>query len=467
MKNEKKIIIGSVTISIIVLCIVLAILYFTTDIFKTNQQLFYKYIGQAKIIDSNFVKQFTTVNNIFNEKSSSSNMQIKVLNSKENTETQVTDIQELFTVNSNGLKNVLLNQSYRDFAFSKDNQTFLNVRYLKDNNTYGIIADNILAKYLSVDNANLKELFSKLGATDINSIPDSISAEYKEIIEIDDETYEKLKDIYFTLVSENINKDNFYKIKNEDETKTIGLSLSEQELINIINILLNNAKNDEILLNVINTKLRSLNYNDISIEKIQADIQEYIEQLNKITYSNEKDYLKISFILKNKQVIGLKIEQNYNEDKDINQNENVTHKRTLELDLSKACNINLVLKRDETEIFNIAMDWSYDNEKINISFETKMFENQEKDIIKFIYQISDLQTNNIKQNCNINIISNTEQYQINIENNVTLKEDVQITKLTTENSVKINDMSSEEINELINALINRINELYQIDLFYN
>lgn len=466
MKNKKNTIIFSLVV-IAILTIILVGLYFTTDIFKTNQQLFYKYIGQTKIVDSSLIEQYTTSNNILEEKSNSSNMQIKVLGMQENTETQISNIQEIFTINSNGLKNVLLNQSYRDFTFSKDNQTFLNVKYLKDNNTYGIIAENILSKYLAVDNTNLKELLSKIGLTDTSNIPDSIPTEYEEVIEISDETYEKIKDDYLTLISENINKDNFYKISNEDKSKIIGVSLTEQELVDVIKVLLNNAKDDENLLNVIVNKLHSLNYNDISTEKVQEYIQKYIDQLNNTTYSNEKDYIKMSISLKNKQVINVKIEENYNESNAENEENNVTHKRSYELDLSNNNKASLAVKKDENEVFNAEIEWAYDNEKINFSFAINIFENQKVATVKLNYQTSDFQTDNIKQNCNINIISDTEQYQIIIENNITLKEDVQISKLTTENSVKINDMSSEEINQLIYALIYRINELYQIDLAIN
>lgn len=465
MKNKKNIIILSLVIAIVLFITILAVLYFATDIFKTNQQLFFKYIGQTKIIDTNFIEQYKTANNVLEEKNNSSSMQIKVIDSKENAETQISDIQEVFTINSKGLKNVLLNQVYRDFTFLKDNQTFLTLKCLKDNNTYGIIADNILAKYLSVDNANLKELFAKLGATDVNDIPDSISTEYEEIFKIDEEEYNKIKNNYFALINESINKDNFYKIKNEDKSQMIGVSLSEEEVINIVKIVLNNAKNDEALLNVINNKMQLLNYKDISIEKIQEYIQKYIDKFDNNDYSNEKGYLEIILTVKEDKIISIEIEQNYKEDDDtVNEDEKATHKRNLELDLSENQNIILVIKEDETEIFNITTEWIYDEEKINITFEIKILEEQEVNTVKFIYQISNFKTDNIKQNCNINIKLNNEQYQINVENNTTLKEEVQISKLTTENSVKINSMSKEEIETVINALINRINKLYQIDL---
>lgn len=461
MKNKKNIIILSLVIATVLFITILAVLYFATDILKTNQQLFYKYIGQTKIIDTNFIEQYKTANNVLEEKNNSSSMQIKVIDSKENAETHISDIQEVCTINSKGLKNVLLNQTYRDFTFSKDNQTFLTLKCLKDNNTYGIIADNILAKYLAVDNANLKELFVKLGATDVSNVPDSIPTEYEEIFKIDEEKYNEIKNNYFALINESINKDNFYKIKNENKSQTIGVSLSEAEVINIVKIILNNVKNDEALLNIINSKLQLLNYNDISTEKMQEYIQKYIDKFDNNDYSNEKDYLKISLIVKKEKIIGVEIERNYD-----NYNSNgwisgkAIHKRNFELDLSKNQNITLIIKEDETEILNTTTKWICDDEKVNVSFEMNGFDDLESNTIKFVYQISDFKTDNIKQNCNISINSDIEQYQISIENNITLKEDVQISKLTTENSGKLNDMTTEELSQLFTALENRIMSLY-------
>ena len=44
--------------------------------------------------------------------------------------------------------------------------------------------------------------------------------------------------------------------------------------------------------------------------------------------------------------------------------------------------------------------------------------------------------------------------------NTEIKQDVQIEKLTTENSAKLNDMTQEQINQLFVALLSRINQVY-------
>lgn len=465
MRNKKKLIIYSI-ISIAIILSILVILYFTTEIFKSNQQLFYKYLGQVEIIDKDFVNKYNEVNDEFSKKSNSSNMKVKVLNLKNNQETQVSDIQEVFAVDSKGLKNVLLNQYYRDFVFSNDNQTFLTVKTLKDNNTYGIIADNILVKYLSVDNSNLNDLFAKLKLTNTNIVPDSIKIDYKDFFDINYDTLEQIKETYFNLIYENIKKENYYKVKKEDKTEILGVTLSEQEVFDIKRLILNTAKNDETLLNVIVNKLHLINYNNINLETMQLKIQEHIDEINNNTYSSEKDYLNIFLTIKEEKVLSIEFEIKYKEENNADETiaSNNEYKKNLKLNLEDRNKISFNAGKNNQEIFNILINYIYDDEKINLYTEIDFYENEQKNTFKIQYQISDYQTENIKQVTVLDIILFNNKYQIDIKNNIELKENIQISKLTTENSVKINEMTSEQLEQIKNALLNRINELYNLDL---
>ena len=70
MKNKKVLILSIVCILVVV--VILGILYFTTDLFKTEQQLFYKYLSHTKVINYDFFKQFYTLNNMISKESNSS-----------------------------------------------------------------------------------------------------------------------------------------------------------------------------------------------------------------------------------------------------------------------------------------------------------------------------------------------------------------------------------------------------------
>lgn len=478
MKNKKIIIISIIAI-VVVVAITIGLLYFTTDLFKTNQQLFYKYLTQTKVIDPNFIKQYNIANDKITKNSNSSSGSMDFSISIPNQETGIADIQKLFSVKSNGLKNTLLKQSYRDFTFSNNNQNFLILKYIKDNNTYGIFADNILSKYLAIENKNLKEFFSKLGMADMTSMPDSIPTNYDEILKIDEVTLEQLKQTYGTLIYDNIDETNFEKSKNEDKTETLTLFLSQQNVNNVLKIILTTMKNDNAALNLILEKAKLLQYNQLTIENIQTGIQKLIDEIGEISeYSSERNFIVLSLIKKDENIIKINIETNYKEvntsivNEDNVENTDATKllqeeikKVLVEINLLETNKINILIKEDEKEIGGLAINYFYNNNdiKLNVELNSKVEENIGTSKIQ--YEISNYQSDNIVENFIANIyISEEENYQININNNTILKQDVQISKLTTENSAKVNDLTSEELNQLGTALINRIMVVYGSEL---
>jgi len=471
MKNKKKIVVAVILV-ILLTILGVGVLYFTTDFLKTEQQLFYKYLSQLEVMDSNFITQYNNVNEKIakNSNSSTANMNITVVTP--NQETGAENVQKILTVSSNGLENKLLKQSYRDFDFSSNGQSFLKFKYIKDNNVYGIIADNIVSKYLTVQNSNLKELFYNLGIEDTTAIPDSIPVNYEEILKIDEETEKQLKQTYGMLIYNNISKEKFYKFTNNDKTETIGLSLTDKDVRELTKLLLETVKNDTLFLNLIINKAQQLNCQVLNIENIKLGIQNVIDDIVNEEIAEEKELLNISIIKREKKFIKLVFDiyrKDYPDgyvptafDVSIMEKDKIDIKSTFEFDFSENNKIILSLKENESELFKSQINYLFDNNVItsNIDFEVKEDEVLTNSI-KIQYQISNYQTENITQKIVATVTSNQEEkMQIDLINNIILKQDVQISKLTTENSAKLNDMSKEELNNLLIALGNRIGELY-------
>ena len=467
MKN-KKVLIFTVIAIIFFAAIGIGIAYVTTDMFKTEQQLFYKYIARTKILETNFVEDYNNVSDKITKNSNSSSANLEVLKSIINATTGVADIEKILTVNSNGLKNTISNQDYRDFTFSSNEQNILTLKYIRDNNIYGISIENILAKYLAVENANLKDLFAKLGVEDTTNVPDSLPTNYEEIIKIDEVTLNQLKETYGTLIYNNINEECFYKVTNEDGTQTIGVSLSEQEVTNVLKIMLETAKNDNTLLNLIVSKAQLLNNNNITIENIQTTIQQYIEEIVSGNYSAEKDFVRVSLIKNNNNIIRIIFETNQNLNKsDMTDSNDVAFKEVspknnnkIEIDLLDMKKFTISMKENDIELIRTDIDYEYNNDIISLNINTEVKENQEvSNTTRIQYQISNYQTDNISEKVVVDITSKEESYQINYTNNIILKQDVQISKLTTENSAKINDMTSEQIEQVFTTLGEKISSL--------
>lgn len=474
MKNKKILIILSIIAIIIVIAIVIGVLYFATDLFKTDKQLFYKYIAKVQVMDNEFVNQYTAASEKITKHSNSSLANIDLSTSIPNAETGIADVQEILKITSNGLVNAPLKQSYRDFMLSSNNQNLLTLKYMRDDNIYALGADNIVTKYIAVENSNLKELFTKLGVENTTDIPDSIPTNYEEILKIDEQTLASLNQTYLTLIYNNVDETHFYKIVNEDKTVTIGVSLSEQETFNLIKSILETAKNDNTLLNLIISKSQLLGYTDVTVQDVQSEIQTYIDDINDDTYSTDKDFIKLSIVKKDKNIIAIEIETNYEKEVLITEGEIVAgleptvekNRYDIMLDFSETNKLVISIKENETEKANITINYSYNTDIINLNTEFSVVENEANSTIKIQYQINNYQTENILQNCIIDFKDNTEEtiYQVNLSNEIKLKQDVQIAKLTTENSLKLNDLSSEQISQLLTAIVARVMSLYGAEI---
>lgn len=482
MKNKKVLIISSIIVIILIIAVLIGILYFTTDLFKTNKQLFYQYVVKAKVMNTEFTNQYTAINEKIIKNSKSSLTNINLSTSVPNTETGIADVQEIFKITSNSLVNVPLKQSYRDFTLSTNNQNLITLKYMRDNNIYALKADNIVTKYIAAENSNLKDLFAKLGVENTAEIPDSIPTNYEEIFKIDEQTLASLNQTYLTLMYNNIDEIHFYKIVNQDKTVTIGVSLSEQETYNLLKIILETAKNDNTLLSLIINKAQLLGYTNITAQDVQTKIQTYLDNMADDIYSADKDFIKLSIVKKDKNIVAIELETNYEknttsneivetnsmqgETLQPNESKKIKNKYNIKIDFSEENKLFISMKENDIEKASVTINYSYDTDNINLNTELSIVENETNSKIKIQYQIINYQTDNISQNCVIEFKNSTkeETYQLNLSNEIKLKEDIQIEKLTTENSVKLNDMTAEEISQLITAIVARVMSLYGTEI---
>ena len=101
------------------------------------------------------------------------------------------------------------------------------------------------------------------------------------------------------------------------------------------------------------------------------------------------------------------------------------------------------------------------NMEINIDVSTYDQNNTEVTLGKIQYQIMDYATSNIKQSLVMEIdLQNSAKMQINIDNLMTLKQDVQIEKITDQNALKLNNLTAEQLNDLKGKINERLMYLY-------
>lgn len=456
MKNKKIIIISSVVL-IIVIALLLGALYFTTDLFKSNKDLFYEYIGKTKIIDSDFAKAYAASYKRIQSSDYSSSMVIDFSEKHTNGTESSSAQNNILEIKSNGLKSVNKNQVYNDYTISIQNQQLGTIKFLKDGNIYAFGADNILAKYIGIENSNLRSFFSKLGISQTEDLPDKIpTINIDQIFEIDSDVLANISKKYYDILYANIDKTHFLKTRNEDKTETITLSLNEQETANVIQELLKAAKDDTELLNLITNKAQMLGYNNVNSTTIQNELQNYIDNISNNSYTNEVDFLVVSFKKQDKNIEAISIQT-----KQKNENEDgiIEYKKyELTLDLSKVQTINIITKENETQTLSLTLNYGYDASNMF----TNIILNDSNNNAEVKLQMNDYNSDKVVINLNLvfNSLEDEQEYQVNLVNNINIKEDIQIEKLTTENFAKLNDMTEQELNLLFTAIANRIIAVY-------
>ena len=299
---KKKIIVWSLIVIFIIAALILSFLYIATDTFKSDKELFFKYLSKAEILDENFVQKYKEIIKIENQSNSSSTGTITCSTVSNRNETNIANVDQLFNIKYNSLKNKNLNQDYADFTLNSNNEDIVTARYLRDNNVYGIKIENVLKKYIAIENNNLKDFCSKLGIENSETIPNSIAiSSLDNLLRIDENQLSAIKTNYRDILLNNLTKNNFAKSKNSDSV-TIKLSLTEREFTNILKQELETLKNDNNTLNFIINKANTLGYS-INIESLIGYIQNQINSLNTNTEISDEQFINISVTENNNNLV--------------------------------------------------------------------------------------------------------------------------------------------------------------------
>lgn len=200
MKNKKKLII---LISIIILILLLiTILYFTTDLFKSKEKLFWKYFAQNKDIINLFINDKNNKQSQFkaeNSYTSTGNLELKI-GQKDQSFKQL-------NATSTVRHDNLTNRTYADATLKNGDMDLFKVSYINSGDIYAIKCDEVFPNYVGIQNSNLTELASNYG---IDNFPNSINlTQYTDLFEINDEQLKYVSDTYLPIIMNEIENDQY------------------------------------------------------------------------------------------------------------------------------------------------------------------------------------------------------------------------------------------------------------------
>lgn len=316
-KKRRTIIIVSIVLVIAIIATALVWLYLNTDMLKSNQTLFMKYIGKnVENLDKNISDIGNKeINSLLEQNKYTSNADIKVNytqnigTTSENTDNVINQLK----INAEGQTDKSNGYQYQDIKLLQEGNEVFRVEYIQNDNTYGLRFSDLFKQYILVDNANLKDLYQKMGYSEeqMEEIPDQINwqSDFSNMFALTEDEKQSLQNKYIGILVEGISKENFSK--QSDVTITIDgksvytnsytLTLTKEQLNNIYINILEELKQDEIILGKIENIQNQINNSNLKDEFI-SDIENTIDEINKnnigqdetkiIVYENQKNTVR-------------------------------------------------------------------------------------------------------------------------------------------------------------------------------
>lgn len=487
MMPRKKRIALAIAIPVIIVIIIITtgiLLYLNTDMFKSNKTLFLKYLGENS-------ENLKAIQDVFESSEYEKKLQ-------DNKYTETTEIKANYTNNlqttsedtSNSInkaKIIIKGQKdqpnkycYKDFKLIKEEDSTISegnqnndensnstnneqgiaeIEYIQNNDNYGVRFSDLFKQYLLIENNNLKELFEKIGYSEqqLDNIPNSFEIDKMtlEDIKFTEEELNNIKERYVNIVSKNVTDKNFEKkskqiISINDKnisTNAYILNLTNEQLNNLYMNLLEDLKQDDIILNKIEKiqeKISLIKINSSESlnlkEKFIENIDSTIEKINKtnigsqetkiIVYENEGKTIRMT-------VQGKDYEINFDFLQEQEENEFVITIKKEDIETQK-----LEINKNNEGLKIYIQNNDTDN-PIKISFEQNKNEtntNSSNDSsIKYEIKNSKIEVN-IKQKTNI--VDNFENQNV----------------LNDQNSIELNKLEKEQLNAVLNQVTNALQQ---------
>lgn len=300
----KKKSIGLVIIILIILIILVGCFtyaYVFTDAFKSNKQLFFKYLGQTLDEENGLFN--SKIENYLNKKSNGkyeNEGEIKVnVSDLEGVEQSVMDNVNNMNIKYSGkIDNTNQNIEGNITVNYNDDVNFpVNYKYVND--TLGIQTDYISKKYIGIENKNLKEFAEKFGITDVENVPDKIELDKSTTDKLTADEKKQLNDKYVEIVKEIADKKEFSKTQ-ENGMDKLSVNITNQEIKDLMIKLLETLKDDKDVMSKLDSiyneyggvlkKAENLSQDSVGSEEstsstkdnsLETDIQSLIDELNK------------------------------------------------------------------------------------------------------------------------------------------------------------------------------------------
>ena len=437
MRNKK--ILTIVIVFIVVLCItggVLAYLFLATSAFKSDKEMFLEYFSQ-NIQMLNNMKSSGTYKQILDEETFESNTEIKVSNSRGG---EISSPLNDLSMAINMQKNNANRYSYTDAQLLFKDEEYLEVELIEDQDLSGIRFTDVVKQFITKREedetgkipVSIEEIISE---EEITSIKEKCVNIIKQ--ELENATYSKIKN---TMITYN---------NNTIKTNAYTVTLTQDQVGNIILTILENLKTDEIILQ--KAEMFGITNLGEEIDKLIDDLSDYenIHEM-KITVYEQNDILIRTIVEYAGNTITLE-----------NSVENNSQKIKLQVscpNFDKVVEQNLEITKtttDNEETYNISIELIDGEDTKTINFTNQLTINEQNIIINTQAQYTQgIETTTITAINNTNLVDNIEnKFILDESNNAILTDYDETTRETVINLLK------ENVPKVFENRINLLSEL--------
>ena len=284
MKKSTKIIIAVISVLIVVAVATVAVLYFTTDLFKTNnpKKAFYEYLSKSMETEegsmsySEMLKSLKDAQNKSYEGKGNISMDVKLdsaISSDEND--AIVEILNNADISFETKADPKNSKSYVALNLKYDGEDLGKIELNSNKDTIGIKCDEITDEYLTITIDEISELLNI--DTDMSSMESVDVEKLISLLDISDSEINRIIDRYKGVLEDTIPEDNYSSEKEkitvngkEINATAYTVEVSQKDFINLAKALITSLQDDDDTIELI-------------VDKVNAfmDMVGQIETLNK------------------------------------------------------------------------------------------------------------------------------------------------------------------------------------------
>ena len=431
-KKNTKILLILIIIIVIIILAGVGILVFATDIFKSDKEMFFKYmadIGDPKkgFIDEELKQYFEKKNNTpYNDEGEFSiNISCDPNTLSENLQKNV-DSTNNFNISFSGQVDTANSKAAQNISLNYSNDVKFPINYKQIENKIGLQTKYVGSKFVAIETEKLNKFSEDLD--DVESYGEMVDKLQKMgKVELAEDEKNHIKDTYITVINQQLEKDKFSKVK-ESDMSGYKLSLTGTDLQNVLVKLLETLKNDQTTVDKLNEYLK-IQKNSAKITASQID--DAIKSIKDDTDFSDKNF-EITVYQKNRDVCKLVIE---------------TTEGTIAIE-----------KKIEGNQQNIVVSYEMkEDKKSKISFSAN-FENLESlQNIKENYELIMSLPEVAESSTTTDVDSEVVEYKFS--NDVNFTDSATVEDFSSDNSLMLTDYDSDQVSNFLNAVVERISEV--------